>query len=259
MKRRTRTRWMLFGLVALLGAGVLAELKREEWALPQPLTTLDANTLEQVAVECRNCRARRFEKTGGRWQMREPYDLPADDDAVARLVAIAGAPVRRRHAATEFDAKKLGLDPPVAAARLGDIRIELGTTDAINGQRYVRFGDTIALVPERYGAWLLASPESELDHHLHPPGLVLDAVRVDGAAHPELIVPWRQATTSQVRRSDGIVLDNATKRLVDLVTKDGRTIRYAVARSEGRYVALREDLPLAYTLEEAQMQHLLPR
>ena len=258
MKRRTRTRLMLAALVALLGAAVYAELMREEWARPQPLTTTDVSAATRIVVECHACRGRTFERIGNDWRMREPYALAASPDAVARLAAIASAPVRKRRAATEFDAKKLGLDPPVATIRIGALVIDLGTTDAINGMRYLRHGTDIALVPDHYSAWLLAPPESELDRHPTPPDFDLVSVRVDGVDQPALAPAWRIVTTTQVVAADGVVMDNSTKRQIELVAKDGATLRYAFARSEGRYVALREDLPLAYPLEEAQAQHLLP-
>lgn len=258
MKRRTRTRLMLALLVALLGAAVYAERMREEWARPQPLTTADTSTATRIVVECRSCRGRVFERTQTGWRMREPYAFAANEEAVARLLAIASAPVRKRRAATQFDAKKLGLDPPVASIRIGELRIDLGTTDAINGLRYLRHGDDVALVPDNYSAWLLAPPESELDRRLTPLDFELATVRVDGEERPALAAAWRIVTTSQVVASNTIVLDNDTKRQIELVAKDGTTLRYRLARGDGRYVALRDDLPLAYPLEEAQVQHLLP-
>lgn len=259
MKPRLRSRLMLTALVALLGAAVYAELTREEWAQPQPLTTVDVAPATHIVIECRGCRGRTFERINDVWRMREPYALAASPDAVARLVAIASAPVRKRRAATEFDPKKLGLDPPVATIRIGDLAIDLGTTDAINGLRYVRHGGDIALVPDHYSAWLLAPPESELDRHPTPPDFALATVRVDGADQPSLAAAWRIVTTTQVVAANTVVLDNSTKQQIELVAQDGTTLRYALARSDGRYVALRADLPLAYPLEEAQVQHLLPK
>lgn len=248
---------MLVGLVALLGAAVYAELKHEERLAPQPLSTLDTAAATQIAVECRGCRARRFERVGGVWLMREPYALAANAESIERLLAIAGAPVRKR-LTTGVDSAKIGLDPPVASIRIGERHIDLGTTDAINGLRYLRHDGTIALVPDRYSAWLLAPPESELDRRLAPPDFDLDRVRVDGVEQPALVDAWRRVATSQVVAADGVALDDAPRRRIELVAKNGATLRYAFARGDGRYVALRDDLPLAYPLEEAQAQQLLP-
>ncbi|HJU39353.1 MAG TPA: DUF4340 domain-containing protein, partial [Tahibacter sp.] len=249
----------LAGLVALLGAAMWAELVREERARPQPLTHVDAGAATRIAVTCRTaCANRVFERAADGWRMTEPYALPASDEAIARLVAIAQAPVRKRRAAREFDAAKIGLDPPVASIRLGELAIDVGTTDAINHLRYVRHGDDIALVPDRAAAWLFAPAESELDRHLAPRGVALATVRIDGEERPALTAAWQAVTTSQVVASNTVPVETATPRRVELVAVGGATIRYALSRADGRYVAVRDDLPLAYPLDEAQMQQLLP-
>jgi hypothetical protein len=94
--------------------------------------------------------------------MREPKAQPANDRAVARLAAIARAPVRYRRPAAGLDPKKLGLEPPVATLDADGTLLKFGTTDAIRNDRYVEAGGTIALVPDRFSALLFASPEAEL-------------------------------------------------------------------------------------------------
>lgn len=258
MKRRTRSLVMLAALVALLGAAVFAELEREARLAPQPLTQIDASAATRIVVTCRGCAGRTFERAADGWRMREPYALAASDEAIARLVAIAQAPVRKRRAIGEFDAAKIGLDPPVASIRIGETAIDVGTTESINGLRYVRHGGDVALVPDRYSAWLLAPPESELDRRLAPRGFAVTNVRIDGVEQPALAAAWGIVTTSQVVSAGTVTADDANRRSVELVGTDGTTVRYALARADGRYVALREDLSLAYPLEEAQMQQLLP-
>lgn len=162
LKRRTRTNLILIAMVALLGAAVYAELRRERALAFDPLTTLDPAAVRMLAVNCNACKPRRFEKIGDHWQMREPFAQPADDAAVAKLAAIARAPVRFRHPAGELDAKKLGLDPPQATLQLDTTLLKFGMTDAIHGDRYVEVDGVIALVPDRFSARLFAAPENEL-------------------------------------------------------------------------------------------------
>jgi hypothetical protein len=162
MRRRTRTRLFLLAMVALLGAAVVAELRREHVLARDPLTAIDPATLRSLAVTCQGCTARRFEKVGGHWMMREPVSQLASDEAVARLAAIASAPVRYRRPAGELDPAKLGLDPPVATLEVDGTLLKFGTTDAIRNDRYVEVGGTIALVPDRFSALLFEAPEREL-------------------------------------------------------------------------------------------------
>jgi hypothetical protein len=161
MRRRTRTNLFLLAMVALLGAAVYAEFRRESAIAQDPLTAIDPATIRSLAVRCQSCTARRFEKVDGHWLMREPKAQPANDAAVARLAAIVRAPVRYRRPAAGLDAAKLGLDPPAATLEVDGTLLKFGTTDAIRNDRYVEVGDTIALVPDRFSALLFASPESE--------------------------------------------------------------------------------------------------
>lgn len=152
----------MFSAVVLLAFAVVAELRRERALALDPLTTLDPATIRTIAISCQGCTSRRFEKVDGHWQMREPKSQPANDAAVARLAAIAIAPVRFRHAASGMDAAKLGLDPPVATLEVDGTVLKFGTTDAIRNDRYVEVGDTIALVPDRFSAILFETPDAEL-------------------------------------------------------------------------------------------------
>jgi hypothetical protein len=168
MLRRTRTNLILLAMVALLGAAVYAEIRREQALMQDPLTTLNPDQIKTLAITCQGCTARRFEKVDGHWLMREPKSEPANDKAVARLAAIVRAPVRYRRAAIEVDPKKLGLDPPLATLEADGLVLKFGTTDAIRNDRYVEAGGTIALVPDRFSALLFATPETELGESQPP-------------------------------------------------------------------------------------------
>lgn len=162
MNRRNRTNVFLVAMVGLLGAGVYAELRREEAIATQPVTEIDPTRVRDVRITCSECSPRHFSRTDGHWQMLEPMVGAANDARIDRIAAIARAPVRFRHAAGELDAKRLGLDPPWATLQLDDTVMTFGTTDAIHGDRYVGVGGTIALVPDRFSALLFTKPESEL-------------------------------------------------------------------------------------------------
>jgi hypothetical protein len=162
MNRRTRTNLFLAVMVGLLGAGVYAELRREHTLATEPVVSIDPAGVHDIRIACGECSPRHFAKIDGHWRMLEPLAGAADDARIERIAAIARAPVRFRHAAGELDAKRLGLDPPWATLTLDDTVMTFGTTDAIHGDRYIRVGDTIALVPDRFSALLFTKPESEL-------------------------------------------------------------------------------------------------
>jgi len=149
-------------LVAGLGAVVYAELVRERTLVPAPLTTLDPTTISRIEIRCNACRTRRFERTAAGWRMLEPYALPANADAIARLLAVAYAPVRGRQPMRDYDPAKLGLEPAQITLTLDALVITIGGEDPIEHDRYIRIGGELLRVPDRFSARLLETPESEL-------------------------------------------------------------------------------------------------
>ena len=72
------------------------------------------------------------------------------------------ASVRTRAKLADYDAAKLGLEPPQFTVVANDTRIDIGGEDPIDHDRYVRIGDELLRVPDRFSARLLEAPESEL-------------------------------------------------------------------------------------------------
>ena len=256
MRRRQRQNLLLALITGIAAALVWWVVQREQDARPAPLTGLDAAAVRRVSISSAHKPPRRFERAAdGSWWMQEPYRLPAHADAVARLLAIASA--RPRTPPQSRDPAKLGLAPPQAVLELDGERLEFGLTDTINGDRYVRSAAGIALVPDRFSAWLLAPAESELDHRLAAPLGGVREVRVDGVPRPDLVAAWDRVTTSQVSAAEATPAANAVQ--VELLGAAGEAVRYTVwRRDDSRYAALRAEPALLYPLEEAQLQFLLP-
>ena len=162
MRKSTRNLLQLALAVAVLGGGVYAEIVRERALGVQPLTRLDAATIQHVEIRCRDCQTRRFERASAGWRMLEPYAQAANTDSVARLLAVATAPVRTRARIAEYDAAKLGLAPAQFTLKYDDLTIEIGNEDPIEHDRYVKLDGELLRVPDRFSARLLESPESEL-------------------------------------------------------------------------------------------------
>jgi len=162
MRKSSRNLFFLGLAVALLGAGVWAELGREQTLAVQPLTALDPATVQRFEIRCRDCTTRRFERAGAGWRMLEPYAQPANADAVARLLGIVRAPVRTRANFADYAPAKLGLAPAQFTLTYDDVTIEIGNEDPIEHDRYVHLGAELLRVPDRFSARLLESAESEL-------------------------------------------------------------------------------------------------
>ena len=256
MRRRTRQNLVLGAVVALAALAVGLVIQREQASLGEPLAMVDTASVTHLRVRAGDKPSRAFERRDGQWWMSEPYRMPAHEDAVARLLAIASATPRQRYAAGRFEAARIGLSPPQALLEVGTLRLEFGITDAIRGDRYVRTADGIALLPDRFSGWLLAPAESEIDHRLAAPLAAVTHVRIDGQAHPELAAAWNRVTTSQVVAPEAPA---AVAVAVELADAQGNRVTFRVwRRDDGRYLALRDAPALVYPLEEPQMQQLLP-
>jgi hypothetical protein len=257
MRRHLRQNLVLLVAALLLGGAAWLVVRREQAQYATPLTGIDISQVQKLSVQSGSTPPRLFERRGARWWMRQPYELPAHEAAVERLLGIAAAAPRTRRPASEFDPARIGLQPPQAVLELDGRRIEFGVTDALRGDRYVRQGDSIALVPDRFSAWLLAGAEAELDHRLAAPLGLLRSVHIGGHAQPQLAAAWNIVTTSQVAAVPAPSIEGGLP--VELTDDSGATVRFSLTRSDdGRYIALREQPPLAYPLDEAQVQQLLP-
>jgi len=162
MRKSTRSVFFLALAVAVLGAGVWAELVRERALAMQPLTSLDPASVRLFEIRCRDCQTRRFERDASGWRMLEPFAQPANADAIARLLAVARAPVRTHAPLRDYDPAKLGLAPAQFTLTFDQTMIEIGNEDPIEHDRYVRRGDELLRVPDRFSARLLEAPESEI-------------------------------------------------------------------------------------------------
>ena len=162
MRKSTRSLLILAVAAIALGVAVYVELARELRLAPQPLTALDPASVTHLEIHCRSCTTRVFDRVDGVWHMRTPHDAPANPEAVARLLAIVRANVRTRAKLADYDAAKLGLEPPQFTVVANDTRIDIGGEDPIDHDRYVRIGDELLRVPDRFSARLLEAPESEL-------------------------------------------------------------------------------------------------
>ena len=256
MRRASRSNLILLGLVVLLGLAAWWQVEREVAGFEPPLSTLDVAAIQRVEVSCAQCRRRVFERDGAHWTMREPYLLPADDAVVARLLSIARSPVRRRHALDAFEAAKVGLAPPLMSLDLDDEHFDIGLTDALGGDRYVRTGDRIAMVPDRFSPFLVAAPESELDRHFVPRGSNLASLRIDGKLRADLVEAWTDAQATRLV-ADTDAGDAAAGTPVDLQLGDGSTVEFTLVADTDGVVLWRKSPRIRYMLAPGQPQALL--
>jgi hypothetical protein len=160
MKRtRRQALWLLLGVVALAALAVW-QWRADRAAAPGTLLALDPQSVSRVELTLHGQPPRSFEKRDGHWGAMAPTPRRTDDGRLVDIAAIAAAPVRRWRAAADFDAGKIGLDPPALVLQLDGRHIAYGAMAAFGPQRYVRVGDRIALIPAQYAPRPLEPPRA---------------------------------------------------------------------------------------------------
>lgn len=256
MRKTTRTNLMLLIAVVVLGAAVWMQVRHEVASFEPPLSSIDPGTAQTLEVRCLQCTSRSFKRIDGQWWMQEPYALPADSQKVARLLAIAGSVVRSRRPLADFTPSRIGLDPPLMSLKVDARQFDIGQTDALNGDRYIRDGEVIAMVPDRFSPYLLATPETELDLHLLPTGNAPHSVRVDGKDRYDLLSAWSTAKATQIQARDAAA-KGKTLAQIELVLKNGESVRYQFQQLDAHAAARRESPALDYLLDAQTAAQLL--
>jgi hypothetical protein len=150
MSRRSLINLLLSTLVLALALGIW-------WLQPQglpPLTPLQAGQIERIRISDTTGREIRLEKRAGHWWREQ---TPANEPRIAQLLGICTTPSLRRFPIGEKQLAEFGLAPPALHLWLNDLELAFGSTDPINGWRYVRLEGWIHLIGDGF------------QHHLSAP------------------------------------------------------------------------------------------
>jgi hypothetical protein len=199
--------------------------------------------------------------------MSRPYEVAANEFLVARLLQIVDADSLESFPAPTEGLAEYGLDAPQATLELNTTSIQMGSTNPINHHRYLRIGDRIHLIQDRFPHHLLAAASAFVDLRLVPPGETLTAIRTpdwqlsktetgglqlnpaaEGLSTDDLqrkLQHWQQAYGTRVlpltRETAGAVLE------LTLAEKE-TPLHFLIVEENDRILLLRQDLGLAYRL-----------
>lgn len=157
--------------VALLAGLVIWKPGQTPDPAPTPLTGVQRDQLTRIGVEHLGQQLTLLRRNG-RWELEGEPTLIADSLAVEALIALAGAEVRRRYPAEGIDLQPLGLAEPETRLSYDGLRLALGDSEALSGDRYVLLGDELALIqaaPPQLGPDLRAALASR---RLFPSGRI---------------------------------------------------------------------------------------
>lgn len=150
MSRATRHLVVLAIVALALIATVLWTGRREYLRDPPAVTPLDPGAVTRIELDIPPIAPQIFERRSGGWWRIQPSQARANDARVERLANLAATPVARWLSASAIAPAKLGLAHPSATLVLNGSRLDYGGLTAIDGLRYVRIDDKVALVPRQY-------------------------------------------------------------------------------------------------------------
>ena len=263
-------------VVALLVLGGFIGFSQQEPppVEPERLTTLAKADITRIEIRPARHADALLERRGSEWWLVEPFTARADTARVDAAIGLARARSLARYAASEVDTQQAGLASPDLVLRINDVILELGGTEPLHGRRFVRLGDRVHLIVDRYSYLLQGGLASLVSPQLLPTGARLQAIElpglhllqrdghwqlVDGKATSadalqELVDEWRHARALRVSRHDGDV-DGETITLQLAV--DVPPIRLILQQDEDETRFIRPDLGLIYHFTPAVAERLL--
>ena len=239
------------------------------------ISSMDPDSVSTIQLERVQGETLDFSQRNGQWFMAGSPGQPADDFQVDTLLGLANAETDRHYPAGTLDLKTMGLLPPQATLTLDSTRFDIGNTNPLDKLRYVRQGDTVYLVMDRYQHLLNARRSNFIDRRMLPPDAVVTGLTIPGlslrldadnhwnlqpadptvsaSAIRALVSAWENARALYVREHTGyggepvnLWLKSASEPLKFTLQKEGTDI-----------ILARPDRGIQYHLSEASGRRLL--
>ncbi len=170
MRLLTR-RWLinlaLLALLAVLALAVWLDVREAQRA--SQLTSLTPAAIDSIVLHRAGEPTVRLVRRELGWRMLAPYAVPADTDAVARLLPVARARVVRTLPAAGLDRAELGLEPSALRVSLNGLELRFGGTEPVAQLRYVQAGDMVHLIEDRFLPRLMTPTTALVSRRLLPP------------------------------------------------------------------------------------------
>jgi hypothetical protein len=105
--------------------------------------------------------------------MNIPYNNLANTLRIDKLLKLSHAKSHAQYSATKINLKQLGLSSPDLTISLNNTKLLFGTTDALKGYRYIRIGNAVHLITDRYSHLVRGQATTLLSPALLPKNITI--------------------------------------------------------------------------------------
>lgn len=268
--------WLNLGL-ALLVVALAAVAWFQPGKTPPPprvkLTTLDPQAVKRIDFYPPRGAAFALVRDGKDWFIDSPR-LRAQPFRVETLLELPGAASAAQFTLADNKDNGFGVDPPQARLRFDDTEIAFGLTNPVGLRRYVRVGDAVHLIDDRFFHHAASTWVAWVDRRVLPEGVTLTALELPGLrlrregtawqidpqrpqasadAIATLIEEWQRAYAMDVEETTAVPADARALRL----EWQGGTLDLALAQDGDEWLLYRRDAPVRYRFSANQGKRLL--
>ena len=159
MSRGVRINLALLALAAVLALLIRLSPDSDPQQEITPLTRQSPEEVRKITVSNRHG-SFTLARRSGDWRMTAPHAAEADAERIADLLEILSTPSYQQFTLPEIDLAEFGLQPPAASVRIDGLTLELGAIHPFNQRRYLRIGDRLHLIKDRFPHHFLARAEA---------------------------------------------------------------------------------------------------
>lgn len=268
---RARLNLALLVVAGGLGAAVFFSQEREEKG--PPLTALAPDAVTRIAIEHPGSPTIRLEKADAQWRLTEPVQAPVDEFEISALVGLADRETGDRLEGVNL--AELKLEPPQYTVTLNDTAIAFGGVEPLQYRRYVKVGETVALIEDPPSAALDKDYADLVSKNLFPAGAGIERIEVPGLTVARLEDGWAvkpddPPTTADTRQKfvDGWqkarsmwneqAKDGPPKGdKVRITLKGGEVAEFTIVEREPQFKLHRATAGVNYILSKALTEELL--
>ena len=245
------------------------------------LTQLTPADIQKIVIQQINQPSVMLSKTDSQWQMNKPYKNSANTLRITKLLALVNAKSHAQYSTTDINLKQLRLITPGLIINLNDTKLSFGTTDALNGYRYIQINNTVHLITDRYSHLIRGQAANLLNPALLPNNtlitkLVLPEWTLQSDETGWKIIPdinlksadtiqqfldqWRFARAIRVSKfniNSNTKPDSKITATIELQYDHNQVILFNLIRTEDSIILKREDIGLSYYFTNEAGQQLL--